>query len=125
MSNFIPGFLYRVRNVFRRAGVQPPYWLIRLGRRLHGKYNRISHPMAPLAPLAPEAPLASFAAPDRQHASRLEAKVDHILWSIERMEATLYLQSLQSSIQAVPLQAKNPDASPAAGPAVVDPSHQP
>ena len=111
MSNFIPGFLYRVRNAFRRAGVQPPYWLIRLGRRLHGKYNRISHPMAPLAP---EAPLASFAAPDRQHASRLEAKVDHILWSIERMEATLYLQSL-------PLQARHP----AAGPAVVDPSHQP
>ena len=124
MSNFIPGALYRARNAFRRVGVQPPYWLIQLGRRLHGKYSRIAHPVASVAhvaTLAPSAPLASFAAPDRQHATRLEAKVDHILWSIERMEATLYLQSLQSSIQSVPLQTRYPAASPAA----TDPSHQP
>lgn len=117
MSNFISDFLYLVRNAFRRVGVQPPYWLIRFGRRLHGKYHRTSYPVNP------SAPLDSFSAPDRQHANRLEAKVNHILWSIERMEATLYLQSLQSStqaIQAVPQPAQHP-----AGPAVADPRHQP
>lgn len=109
MSNFIPGALNRARNAFRRVGIQPPYWLIQLGRRLHGKYNRTSHPLAP------------YVAQDLQHTSQLEAKVDHILWSIERMEATLYLQSLQPAIQAVPLQPKPP----ATGPGVVDASQQP
>jgi hypothetical protein len=112
MSNLIPGVLNRARNAFRRVGIQPPYWMIKLGRRLHGKYNRISDPLAPLA---------SFAAHDRQHTGQLEAKVDHIIWTIERMEATLYLQSLQAAIQPVPPQPKPP----AAGPAVVDASPQP
>lgn len=108
MSNFIPRVLNRAHNAFRRLGIQPPYWLIQLGRRLHGKYSRGAHPSALLP------------AHDRQHASQLEAKVDHILWTIERIEATLYLQSLQSSIQAVPLQARPPTA----GPAAVDASRQ-
>lgn len=109
MSNFIPSVLNGARNAFRRLGIQPPYWLIQLGRRLHGKYSRTSHHSA------------LFASRDRQYASQLEAKVDHIIWSIERIEATLYLQSLQAPIQAVPLQAKQP----AAGPAVVDASNRP
>ena len=109
MSNFIPSVLNRARNVLRRLGIQPPYWLVQLGRRLHEKYSQTSYH------------LALFASSDRQHASQLEDKVDHILWSIERIEASLYLQSLQSSIQAVPLQAKHP----AAGSGVVDPNHQP
>ena len=109
MSNFIPSVLNRARNVLRRLGIQPPYWLVQLGRRLHEKYSRTSHHSA------------LFSSRDRQHLSKLEDKVDHILWSIERIEATLYLQSLQSPIQAVPLQAKHP----AAGSGVVDPNHQP
>ncbi len=100
MSNFIPGVLSRARNAFRRVGIQPPYWLIQLGRRLHGKYSRSAHP------------LASFAAPDRQNMGRLEAKVDHLLWTMERIEATLYLQSLQAK-------------PPATGPAATDASQQP
>lgn len=109
MSNFIPSVLNRARNAFRRLGIQPPYWLIQLGRRLYGKYSQTSHHSG------------LFSSSDRQHASQLEAKVDHMLWSIERIEATLYLQSLQASIQAVPLQAKHP----AAGPAVIDANNHP
>ena len=118
MSNFIPGVLNRARNAFRRVGIQPPYWLIKLGRRLHGKYNRPAHTFAPMAPLAS---MASYSTSDRHNLAQLEAKIDHILWSIERLEASLYLQSLQSAIQPAPPQ----PMPPAAGATVVDASQQP
>jgi hypothetical protein len=96
MTNIIPNVLTRARDVFRNLGIQPPYWLIQVGRRLYDKYSDIYRPTGSQASL------------HRPHVGQLEAKVDHILWSIERMEATLYLQSLQSSIQPVPLQDKQP-----------------
>ena len=109
MSNFILSVLARARNAFRSLGIQPPNWLIQLGRRLHEIFSRTSHHSA------------LFATRNRQHASQLEAKLDHIIWSIERIEATLYLQSLQASIQAVPQQVKQP----VAGPVVMDASQDP
>ncbi len=109
MSNFILSVLARARNAFRSLGILPPNWLIQLGRRLHEKFSRTSH----------HSPL--IATSDLQNASQLEAKLDLIIWSIERIEATLYLQSLQASIQAVPQQVKQP----AAGPVVVDASQHP
>lgn len=84
MSHLIPRLLRRARNLLQRLGVQPPYWLIRLGRHLHGKY---SQPPA----------FNAHALADPQSLARLEAKIDRLLWQNERIEATLYLQSLQAA----------------------------
>lgn len=84
MSHLIPRLLRRARNVLQRLGVQPPYWLIRLGRHLHGKYSQ---------PPAFNVPALA----DSQSLARLEAKIDRLLWQNERIEATLYLQSLQAA----------------------------
>ena len=108
MSNLILRVLTRSRNAFRRVGIQPPYWLIQLGRRLHVKYYRIAPPHIPQASQTLQVPQVPHASYDRQNVSQLEAKVDRLLWTLERIEATLYLQSLQPSIQTVPLQTKPP-----------------
>ena len=103
MKNLILRILTVARNLFRRLGVQPPYWLIQLGRRIHDKYSRVEQPSPP-----------AFAGRDTHNLSQLEAKIDRVLWTIERMEATLYIQSLQAPIQPAPLNAKPNDASPKA-----------
>ena len=84
MSYLVPRLLRRARNLLQRHVVQPPYWLVRLGRHLHGKY---SQPPAFTPP----------AQADPQSFARLEAKIDRLLWQNERIEATLYLQSLQAT----------------------------
>lgn len=83
MSTPIARTLRKARNLFRQLGVQPPYWLIRLGRRLHDRSMAA-------------APAGAHISTDPQPLVRLEAKIDHLIWQNERIEATLYLLSLQA-----------------------------
>ena len=102
MSTPIARTLRKARNLFRKLGVQPPFWLIRLGRRLHDRSMAA-------------APAGAHISNDPQPLVRLEAKIDHLIWQNERIEATLYLQSLQAP--AVSPLSVAPAAASAAAPA--------
>lgn len=83
MSNLILRALRKMRNSFLYLGIQPPSWLIQLGRRC---YNAFS-----------PTPLAVVSASNEAYPlNRLEAKIDHLIWQNERIEASLYLLSLQT-----------------------------
>jgi hypothetical protein len=82
MSNLIPNTLRKMRNLFLRLGIQPPFWLIRLGRHWYHAFSS-----------APS--VTPVVSNDAYPLNQLEAKIDHLIWQNERIEASLYLISLQ------------------------------
>ena len=91
MSTLIPNVLFGARNLFRRFGIRPPLCLSQLGRRL---LNALS--------ASPQSSAVTITAPDGRPFASLEAKIDHLIWQNERIEATLYLQSLQAPLRPAP-----------------------
>jgi len=109
MKNLILRVLMFTRNAFRRIGIQPPYWAIQLGRKIFDKYSRLD-----------QLETGAFSGRNPSSLSVLEAKVDRILWTIERIEATLYIQSLQTATPPAPVFTNQETSSSA----MIDTSHQ-